>query len=46
MPSKFSRRLGRRGVLSAKHGNANFYRGTGARNEGNHTTKGEYEGGI
>ena len=40
MPSKFSLRLGRRGALSAKRGNANYYKGTGARTEGNHTTKG------
>ena len=45
MPSKFSRRLGRRGVLSAKRGNMNFYKGTGARKEGVHTTKGEMLGG-
>jgi hypothetical protein len=45
MPSKFSRRLGRRGVLGAKRGNVNFYKGTGARTEGNHTTKGEYSRG-
>lgn len=42
MPSKFTRRLGRRGVLSAKRGNANYYKGSGARNEGVHTNKGEY----
>lgn len=46
MPSKFSRRLGRRGVLTAKRGNMNFYKGTGARKEGVHTTKGELLGGA
>lgn len=40
MPSKFSLRLGRRGALSTKRGNAQFYKGVGARTEGNHTTKG------
>jgi hypothetical protein len=40
MPSKFTLRLGRRGALTAKRGNANYYKGSGARTEGNHTTKG------
>ena len=40
MPSKFSRRLGRRLTLSSKRGNVNYYKGRGGRSEGVHTTKG------
>ncbi|RYG44792.1 hypothetical protein EON67_11355 [archaeon] len=40
MPSKFSSRLRRRVVLSGKDGIAGFYKGVGARVEGNHTSKG------
>lgn len=40
MPSKFSIRLSRRGSLSSKQGNAQFYKGSGARTEGSHTNKG------
>ena len=41
MPSKFSRRLGRRLTLTSKRGNSDYYKGYGARTEGSHTSKGE-----
>jgi hypothetical protein len=42
MPSKFSRRLARRGTgaMTSKRGNANYYKGRGSRSEGVHTAKG------
>lgn len=41
MPSKFTKRLGRRATLTAKRGNVNYYKGRGGRSEGVHTSKGE-----
>lgn len=41
MPSKLTRRL-RRGTLSSKQGNVDFYKGFGARTEGVHTSKGAF----
>lgn len=40
MPSKFTRRLGRRRALTGKRGNHNYYKGFGGRSEGVHTSKG------
>ena len=39
---KFGKRFFRRGVMHSKMGNENFYKGTGAMNEGTHTNKGAY----
>ena len=39
---KFGRRSLRRSIMNSKMGNANFYKGRGARNEGTHTSKGAY----
>jgi len=41
MPSKYTNRL-RRGTLTSKRGNKDYYKGYGARTEGVHTTKGAY----
>jgi hypothetical protein len=41
MPSKLTRRL-RRGTLTSKAGNRDFYKGRGGRTEGVHTTKGAF----
>jgi hypothetical protein len=40
--SKHGRRFLRRGVMNPKHGNAAFYKGRGAANEGTHTSRGAY----
>lgn len=42
MPSKFSPRLGKRGVLNSKRGNKNYFKGYNSRIEGTHSTKGAY----
>lgn len=39
---KFSRRQGRRGALTAKRGNKDFYKGKGGLKPGVHTPKGGY----
>lgn len=41
MPSKLTRRL-RRGTLTSKHGNVDYYKGYRARTEGVHTSKGAF----
>jgi hypothetical protein len=40
--SKYGRRYLRRGVMNSKMGNAAYYKGRGAANEGSHTAKGAY----
>ena len=40
--SKHGRRFLRRGVMNSKMGNAAYYKGRGAANEGTHTSKGAY----
>ena len=42
MPSKLTARGLRRGPLTSKRGNRDFYKGYGGRTEGVHTTKGAF----
>lgn len=39
MPSKFSPRLAKRGLLNSKRGNKNYFKGYNSRIEGTHSTK-------